>query len=149
VRLTGLARNTVRSYLARGLQQEGSPPLKNGAELAAVVYNQDTLAIKSPRYQDLLKHFDGIDKELVKTGVTRLLLWREYIDSNPDGYGYSQYCFYLQQVLANKDVSMHLEYAPADQLMIDFAGKKFYYVDKGTGEYIPCEVFVATLPYSG
>ena len=44
---------------------------------------------------------------------------------------------------------MHLEYNPADIIMVDFAGKKLHYVDVSTGEYIGCQVFIATLPFSG
>ena len=44
---------------------------------------------------------------------------------------------------------MHLEYTPADMMMIDFAGKKQYYIDVSTGERMECEVFVAILPFSG
>ena len=44
---------------------------------------------------------------------------------------------------------MHLEYQPADMIMIDFAGKKQHYVDLSTGESIPCHVFVSILPFSG
>src|ERR1700744_5345809 len=148
-RLTGLARNTVRTYLARGAEQESDPTIHTDAQLAAQLYHQDVSAFKSGRYQQLLQHFDGVDNELVKTGVTRQLLWREYLEQYPDGYGYSQYCYYLQQLLAKKDVTMHLEYHPGEQTMVDFAGKKYWYVDKETGERITCEVFVATLPYSG
>ena len=44
---------------------------------------------------------------------------------------------------------MHLEYQPADMIMIDFAGKKLHYIDAPTGEHIECQVFVAILPFSG
>lgn len=47
------------------------------------------------------------------------------------------------------DLSMHMEYKPGDMIMIDFAGKKQYYVDESTGERISCEVFVSILPFSG
>jgi transposase len=149
VRLTGLARNTVRAYLARGQEQGSDPGVQTDAELALQLYNQDCSAFKSERYQQLLAHLEQADQELVKTGVTRQLLWREYLDQHPDGYGYSQYCYYLQQLLVKKDVTMHLEYQAGEQTMVDFAGKKYPYVDKHTGELIFCEVFVATLPYSG
>lgn len=149
VRLTGLSRNTVRSYIARGNAEACDPTLQSDAELAAALYNQDVAYLKSIRYQQLLTHFEGVDKELTRPGVTRQLLWREYLERHPDGYGYSQYCYHLQHFLGNKDVVMHLEYNAAEQIMVDFAGKKYYYVDVQTGEYIGCEVFVATLPYSG
>lgn len=149
VRLTGLARNTVRTYLARGREQGSDPAVHTDVQLAEQLYDHDTSTFKSERYQQLLPHLESVDKELVKTGVTRQLLWREYLEQHPDGYGYSQYCYYLQKLLAKKDVTMHLEYLPGEQTMVDFAGKKYPYVDKETGEVVHCEVFVATLPYSG
>lgn len=44
---------------------------------------------------------------------------------------------------------MHLEYSPADMIMIDFAGKKQSCVEADTGEQIICQVFVSILPFSG
>lgn len=149
VRLTGLSRNTVRSYLLRASEDGCHTTKQSDAALADIFYNQDVAAYRSDRYQQLLKHFEGSERELSRTGVTRQLLWREYLDLHPDGYAYSQYCYHLQQFLCKKDVVMHLEYKPAEQTMVDFAGKKYHYVDEQTGERISCEVFVATLPYSG
>jgi transposase len=149
VRLTGLSRNTVRTYLARISEDEYPQTKQNDVALADIFYNQDIVAYKGERYQRLLAHFDGAERELSRPGVTRQLLWREYLELHSDGYAYSQYCHHLQQFLGKKDVVMHLEYTPAEQLMVDFAGKKFYWVDEQTGERIPCEVFVGTLPYSG
>jgi transposase len=149
VRLTGLSRNTVRSYLSRASEDVCITPKQTDAALADIFYNQDVAAYKGERYHQLLKHFEGSDRELSRPGVTRQLLWREYLEVHPDGYAYSQYCYHLQQFLCKKDVVMHLEYKPAEQTMVDFAGKKYHYIDEQTGERIPCEVFVATLPYSG
>lgn len=149
VRLTGLSRNTVRTYLHRHEAASGDSIPQTDTQLAASLYNQDTTVYKGQRYQQLQAHLQGIEKELSRPGVTRQLLWREYLQQHPDGYGYSQYCYHLHQLLRNKDVTMHLEYQPAELLMVDFAGKRPHYVDKATGERITCEVFVATLPYSG
>jgi transposase len=148
VRLTGLSRNTVRSYLSRA-SEDVCHTTQTDKALADIFYNQDVAAYKSDRYRQLLKHFEGVDRELSQPGVTRQLLWREYLEVHPDGYAYSQYCYHLQQFLRNKDVVMHLEYTPGEQIMVDFAGKKYHYTDEQTGERICCQVFVATLPYSG
>ena len=96
-----------------------------------------------------MAHFEQWSRDLHKKGVTRQLLWQEYIDQHKDGYGYSQYCYYLQQFLQPVDVVMHLEYKPVEMIMIDFAGTKFPYADVDTAELLHAEVFVATLPYSG
>ena len=149
VRLTGLSRNTIRSYLGRASEDLCNPTRQTDAALADIFYNRDIAVYKGERYQQLLKHFEGCDRELSRPGVTRQLLWREYMEQHPDGYAYSQYCYHLRQFLDKKDVVMHLEYKPGEQTMVDFAGKKYHWVDEQTGEYRPCEVFVATLPFSG
>lgn len=43
---------------------------------------------------------------------------------------------------------MKLEQEPANKLFVDFASKPLHYVDRSTGELIPCQVFVACLPFS-
>ena len=99
--------------------------------------------------QDLSAHFKQSGSELSKIGVTRYLLWQEYLLQHPDGYSYSRYCYHLQKYLQNQYLSMQLEYTLGDMMMIDFAGKKQYYTDPESGEVIACEVFVAILPASG
>jgi len=145
-RRIGISRNSVRKYLA--LLDSGSEELSN-KELADKAYNNDLLEHDADRLEQLIQHFIHCGSELSKTGVTRQLLWQEYLVQHPDGYSYSRYCFHLHQYLRNSDVSMHLEYQAADMIMVDFAGKKQHYVDAHTGERIECQVFVSILPYSG
>jgi transposase len=125
-----------------------SPELSNKA-LADRAYNNDQLEHDAVRLQQLSQHFCSCQSELSKTGVTRQLIWQEYLGIHPDGYSYSRYCYHLKQYLKKSDVSMHLEYQPADMIMVDFAGKKQHYIDMQTGECIECQVFVSILPYSG
>jgi transposase len=144
-RRTGISRNSVRKYL---LVLDANEKLTN-KELADKAYSNDVLELNTRRQQQLFLHFSYAGTELAKTGVTRQLLWNEYLQLHPDGYGYSQYCHHLNDYLKRKEVSMHLEYQAADMIMIDFAGKKQQYVDTQTGELIQCQVFVAILPFSG
>ena len=141
-----ISRNSVRKYLSRC--DAGTDNLSD-KQLADEAYNNEQLQTKTQRKLQLLEHFRYAESELAKTGVTRLLLWNEYLLKNPGGYGYSQYCDQFKSYLKHKDVSMHLEYNAADIMMVDFAGKKQYYVDTSTGERIECEVFVGILPFSG
>jgi len=145
-RRLGISRNSVKKYLA---QLQDIPAEPDEAELAGRVYNNDSLAHDELRMQQLTVHINQAGTELSKTGVTRWLLWQEYLHQHPDGYSYSRYCYHLQQYLKNRDLSMHLEYNAGDMMMIDFAGKKQYYTDPATGEMIACEVFVSILPASG
>ncbi len=145
-RRTGISRNSVRKYLS---QLDGGTDDLSNKELADKAYNNETLEGNTQRKLQLFAHFKYAESELGKTGVTRRLLWNEYLQKYPGGYAYSQYCDQFKQYLKHKDVSMHLEYNAADMMMVDFAGKKQYYVDLSTGERIECEVFVAILPFSG
>lgn len=145
-RRIGISRNSVRKYLS---QLSGSEEIVDDKTLANRAYGNDSVTHDADRLQQLIHHFQNVQAELGKTGVTRQLLWQEYVEHHPDGYVYSHYCYHLNQYLKNRDLSMHLEYQPGDMTMIDYAGKKMYYIDLSTGERIECEVFVAILPFSG
>jgi transposase len=152
VRLTGISRPTVKKYLRRiqqGGQENLAPTASNERSLSAIVYDPDTAPVSSPRHEVLLEHFSYAEKELTKPGATKQLLWLEYKDQYPDGYGYSQYCYHFSQWLRHKEVVMHLEHKAAETIMIDFAGKTLPYTDLATGEVVECQVFIAVLPHSG
>lgn len=67
VRLTGLSRNTVRTYLHRSEATRSDSVTLTDPQLAATLYNQDTTVYKGQRYQQLQSHLQGIEKELTKT----------------------------------------------------------------------------------
>jgi transposase len=148
-RRIGISRNSVRKYLAVLIDDEtvSAGELSN-KQLADKAYRNDLLE-KTLKLEHLISHFQYAQPELGRTGVTRQLLWNEYLSKHPEGYGYSQYCHHLNEYLLHKELSMHLEYQPGDMIMVDFAGKKLHYLDIQTGELIECHVFVAVLPYSG
>lgn len=154
VRRTGISRKTVRKYLRKieasdhTLQVDVSIPLPD-KELAAIIYNNDSSPVLQRRFEALIKHFDDKKESLHKTGVTKQILWVEYITQCPEGYKYSQYCYLFKKYLRDTDPAFHWEYSPGEFTQIDFAGKKLSYVDKSTGELIDCQIFVAILPYSG
>ncbi len=148
-RRTGISRNSVRKYLSVLAASDSVEASVDDKVIAATAYGNDSLAHDAQRLQQLVIHFQYAQSELTKTGVTRQLLWQEYMLLHPDGYVYSHYCYHFTRYLKNKDLSMHLEYQAADMIMIDFTGKKQHYVDTSTGERIECQVFVAILPFSG
>lgn len=150
-RLSGMSRVTVRHYLRRWEALQLTPAqlsaLDDGA-LGALMY-QETVAAPDDRLADLLARIPRFIRELGRTGVTRQLLWEEYRRAQPNGYGYTQFCEHLLQGSQKSDAVMHFEHKAGEKMMVDFAGKQLSYVDLETGELIGCQVFVATLPYSG
>src|ERR1041384_5832786 len=126
VRRTGISRNSVKKYIEHFEKVQQDPARLSNIQIAQTAYNNDVLVAADERLQTLFTHFIYAQKELLKTGVTRQLLWVEYKEQYPDGYNYSQYCHHFNQFLQHKDVVMHLEYTAGDMIMIDFAGKKLY-----------------------
>ncbi len=76
------------------------------------------------------------------------LLWDEYREQNPDGYGYTQFCEHLSRYKKVQGAVIYFTHRPAEQLLVDFAGDKLHYVNRATGELVSCEVLVCVLPYS-
>ena len=97
-RRVGISRNTVRKYLESikkadpvNLEKE-----KTDEILAGIAYNNDSMAHDMERLKQLTIHLQYAREELKKTGVTRQILWKEYIQEHPDGYAYSHYCHHFK-----------------------------------------------------
>ena len=116
--------------------------------LSAVVYPEDS----KPSPKKELPDFEAVERALCrgkKNGVTRTLLWMEYIDQNPDGYGLSQFNEHYRRFRKqNKKSSMHQESIPGEKLHVDYSGLKMHFVNRETGEKHECELFVTTLGVS-
>ncbi|MEO6166431.1 MAG: IS21 family transposase [Chitinophagales bacterium] len=152
VRLTGIARNTVREYKRRvekcSIGGEQLLALEDEA-LSAIVYPlDDALISHTERWNDLQKRLPYFTEELRRRGVTRQLLWDEYKSEYPAGYGYTQFCDHLARKKNIAGATLHLNHAPGEQMMVDFAGDTLSYVDHLTGEVFECQVLVCILPYS-
>ena len=151
-KLTGVSRPTISTYKSRvelsGLTIDELLS-KNDEELSALML--EPLQAKTTfdyRYLELVGKLDKFAKELNRVGVTKQLLWQEYRGDYPDGYGYSQFCYYLQEHAGKKDPVMHFEHTPGYSMQVDFAGNVFK-CRKPNGEIITYQVFIAILPYSG
>ena len=149
-RILGISKNTVKTYLTK--LDAGTMDISALLSLDDPVLNSKFHAgnpsYKEERYEYLKSKQSYYLKELNRAGVTKHLLWEEYKDVNPLGYGYSQFCFHLEQHGKATRPSMVLSHIAGDKLFIDYAGKTLSYIDTATGEEIKCQVFVACLPYS-
>ncbi len=153
VRNCNFSRNTIRGYLR--LIERSSYSLSESLNLsdealAELIFEPETPSISDPRYIHLQQQLAHHASELKKRHVTRQLLWEEYRVSQPPegGYGYTQFCHYLNQHIANKDVSALFVHQPAAKLMVDYSGDKLSYIDRQTGELISCDILVTVLPFS-
>lgn len=105
--------------------------------------------VTDPRKMHFFEQVDYFILELKKVGVTRYLLWQEYLETYPSGFQYSRFCELLDHSLTTKNPSMRFTHTPGEVLQVDFAGSKLHYVDRESGEVIECPVIVGVLPFSG
>jgi transposase len=145
-------RHTIDGYVLKIEQSGISLPLLNkmsDADLGLIFYSRHKEAQHDERFADLAAKQSYFRKELTKPGVTKLILWEEYRQALPDGYGYTQFCEHLSADTRRSAATMHFEHKPAERVQIDFAGKALTYIDRSTGEMISCPVLVCVLPFSG
>ena len=149
-RSLGISKNTVKAYLAKvSLSQlDVQVLLSLDDPIMEARFHAGNPAYKDERFEHLKANLDFFSKELGRVGVTKQLLWEEYRSDYPLGYSRSQFCYHLSQQLIARKPSMVLQHCAGEKLFIDFAGKKLSYIDIDTGEVVPCQVFVACLPYS-
>ncbi len=151
-RLSGIARNTVADY--KSMIEQSKIPfdqflLMDDEAIAALIHRKDPESqTASDRWTDFQNRFDYFLSELRRRGVTRQLLWDEYREQYPGGYSYSQFCDHFLKELKIRNAVMHFTHAPAEQMMVDFAGGTMHYVDRSTGEIHECQVLVCVLPFS-
>jgi transposase len=88
--------------------------------------------------------YADIHKELRRKGVTLELLWLEYREAHPDGYGYTQFVHHYRAFKSHVDVVMRQNHRAGEKLFVDFPGMKIPIYDRRSGEVaLHAELFVA------
>jgi transposase len=77
--------------------------------------------------------------------VTLQLLWEEYRESDPLGYGYSRFCELYQQWRLRQDVVLRQEHRAGEKLFVDWAGDTIPLYDHHSSQLTPASLFVAVL----
>ena len=137
--------STVSTYLTHAKAAGLSWPLPEGVsaeQLETLLFPAQGSAAERDIPQPDWK---SIRKELKRKGVTLSLLWVEYRQDHPEGYGYSQFCHRYRQWAQLLDPVMHQEHKAGEKLFVDYAGQTVKVVDPHTGEIREAQVFVATL----
>ena len=97
-----------------------------------------------------LPDWAAMDRDLRRyKHVTLKLVWSEYIQANPGGYQFTQFCGYFRQWRRDqgRGVTMRQDHRPGETLQVDYAGDTVLVLDGGTAR--EAQVFVACLPFSG
>lgn len=73
------------------------------------------------------------------------MLWEEYRQVHPDGYGYSRFCDLFREFERRLSPVMRQHHAAGDKVFVDYSGKKLAIVDPATGVVHDAEIFVGVL----
>ena len=139
----GLPTSTVTGYVQRA-QIAGVtwplPPDMDDEELESRLFGPPPATARSK------PDFAKIHLELKGKGVTLTLLWLEYRESDPDGYGYSQFCELYRRWRATTDLVMRQSHKAGEKCFVDYSGTgiPIYAEDLTTVDYV-AELFVAVM----
>ena len=142
-----VSRNTIKKYLRQfsklGLSTEELGQLSD-LELEKL-FVESPVAGPSARQHSMYSFFPYMEKELKRTGVTRQLMWLEYIEKHSDGLRSTQFSEHYNKWSKKVKPSMRMTHKAGDKLYVDYAGKTLQIVDKESGELTQVQFFVATL----
>jgi transposase len=143
-----LSRNTVKKYLGRFLKLRltADELVKlSDSELESLIVLSEEKG-SSPGNDALRSFFIYAEKELKRTGVTRLQLWQEYRFQYPEGIGRSTFYEHFKNwQLQSSRPTMHMDHKAGDKMYIDYAGKTLEIVNPDTAEVEQVQFFVAVL----
>lgn len=144
------SRNTVSNVLKRASELNIFWPLEENQTNAVI---QSTLfPKKKAQVTKRLPNYSYIRKELLKNGVTRKLLWTEYMEecrlNGEEPLMYSQFCYHIQQNEQKHRATMHINRKPGEQIEVGWAGDPGFIMDPDTGEITKVHIFVGVMTYS-
>jgi transposase len=151
-RIHKVSKNTVKKYLTifktSGLTVLQLEEMSDDAfhHLFYITPSKNDALVE--RSEDLKQRLPWIVNELGRTGVTRELIYKQYIIDYPTGYSYSRFCRKLKELRLINEATLRIDHKAGYRMMVDFAGSKAQWVDAKTGEVHYCDVLVSTLPYS-
>ncbi len=135
----------IQRYQAGGLSPSDIQTLNDRQVYAALFPEQAKGRLSGQSLPD----FALINRELRRKHVTRLLLWEEYREQHPEGYGYTQFCELYRQWSRKISVSMRQLHRAGEKLFVDYSGLTMELIDPETGEVSRAEILVACLGASG
>ena len=150
-RSCGISPGTASGYLVRisgaRLTWPLPPELDNDDALERLLFPAE--ASPAPANSRPEPDWALIHRELQRRGVTKLLLWQEYREDKPEGYGYSQFCDKYLRWVRPLAATMRQAHRAGEKFFVDFSGDGIEVIDPVTGEVRKAKLFVGVLGASG
>jgi transposase len=144
-RSCGISATAVRSYFKRFEFSRLSWPLADEWTDEKLEEKLFPPLLGKTAEKRILPDFSYLHKELQRKGVTLLLLWGEYREAHPEGYGYSRFCDLYKTWVKSLEPVMRQSHKAGEKMFVDYAGMTMGIVDRKTGEVREAQIFVASL----
>ena len=141
----GIGRTTLRVYLQRAKEAGLSWPLPDGISDADLEARLFPGTARNRKLAGAAPDYPVMHRALRRKGVTLYLLWLEYRENDPEGYGYSRYCELYRAWEGKLSPTMRQRHEAGEALFVDYAGATIDIADPKTGEVRAAQVFVAAL----
>lgn len=148
VRAVGVARSTIQDALKRASAAKLVWPLADDITddvLERQLFARPGTGGGSGARKRPEPDWAALSRELRRPAVTMMILWEEYRQASPDGYGYSRFCELLRAYQQRLSPVMRQHHVAGDKLFVDYSGKRLGISDPLTGEVRMAEIFVAVL----
>src|SRR6202050_34748 len=145
-RRLGVARSTIQDNLKRAAAAGLKWPLADDVtEEALELQLFGRAAIATGRRRRVEPDWAALARELKRPGVTMMILWEEYREGQPEGYGYSRFCDLLRGFDRRLTQVMRQHHVAGEKAFVDYSGKRIGIADPTTGEIREAEIFVGVL----
>jgi len=146
-RSCSIGQATVSEYLKRAQAASVGWPLPEGwddGKLEEALYGRPLRRIYENRKP--MPEMARIQEELQQhKHLTLQLVWEEYRQAHPDGYGYSRFSELYQRWRRQMDVVLRQEHRAGEKLFVDYAGATIPVYDPQGGPLRQAAIFVSVL----
>jgi len=144
-----LSKTTVSTYLLRAREVGLAMwPLPAGLDDKQVLERRLFLRRGRPPLDVAEPDWPRISTELKRKGVTLTLLWQEYRESHPNGFGYTTFCTRFAEHESRASPTYRNRHVAGDTMECDYSGHTIPIIDPATGEVHTAQIYVAVLSAS-
>jgi len=145
-RRLGVARSTIQDNLKRAAAAGVAWPLADDVtEEALELRLFGRAGVETGQRRRTEPDWAALARELKRPGVTMTILWEEYRETHPEGYGYSRFCDLLRGFERRLTPVMRQHHVAGEKAFVDYSGKRIGIADPATGEIREAEIFVGVL----
>jgi transposase len=144
-----ISKTSVSTYLLRakeaGLAVWALPP---GLDEDDVLEHRLFRRMGRPPRDTVEPNWPKMASDLKRKGVTLHLLWQEYREAHPDGYGYTLFCGLFADHESRARPTYRSRHVAGVAMECDYAGHTTSIIDPSTGEIRAAQIYVAVLSAS-